>query len=181
MLVRGLYRIGSAAFGMLSAIGSFIAGVVAKFRAINLLDVAKNLMKSFADAITAGAGWVWDAIKNVGKGILTTIEKALEMGSPSKAMKRRGRWTIQGYVGGVETEAPTVQRAFADIKPAALSMGGDVSNVTTNAPRSLYVEKLIFAPVIKASGSEMIPVIRAEVARMFDAVSGGGLAMEGGA
>lgn len=180
LLVRGLYRIGSAAFGMLSAIGSFIAGVVAKFRAINLLDVAKNLMKSFADAITAGAGWVWDAIKGVGKGIVKAVMSALEIGSPSKVMKRMGRWTIQGYVQGVEVESPTVERAFADVKPAALSMAGD-RFATTNNSRSVVIQTLNFAPVIQGDSARILPMIRAEVGRMFDGVANGGFALEGGA
>lgn len=174
-----LAAIGGVASRVLQTIASFIVGVVSKFKSINLLDVAKNLMKSFADAITAGAGWVWDAIKGVGKGIVKAVMSALEIGSPSKVMKRMGRWTLEGYVQGVEAEAPTVQRAFADIKPAALSMRGDVSNVTNNTRGAVTVNN--YFTIQEANDSKIIRMIKAEIGRSIDAVSGGGFAMEGGA
>lgn len=97
---------------------------------INMQDISKNTKKSIAqlkkEAEKSGENLVLGMEKgcNTYKSVmtknsnglaekyLTTFDRAMDIHSPSKEMKKRGIWTVQGFNIGVNSESKTVSKTM---------------------------------------------------------------------
>ncbi len=97
---------------------------------INMQDISKNTKKSIAqlkkEAEKSGENLVLGMEKgcNTYKSVmtknsnglaekyLTTFDRAMDIHSPSKEMKKRGIWTVQGFIVGVNSESKTVSKTM---------------------------------------------------------------------
>lgn len=102
-------------------------------------DAAKNLITGIVDGIKNGAGAVYDALKNMALGGINAFKNALGIKSPSTVMRLQAKYTADGYVEGIEDNAPRTQSALesmvspADVGAAA-APGPAKSSVGQSAP-----------------------------------------------
>jgi len=91
------------------------------------LSAAGDLISGLVNGITSGSGAVYDAIKSMASGLLSTLTSTLEIGSPSKATTRVGGYAGQGMAIGIEQEAQAVEDAATSlVEPLAFT---DISTV----------------------------------------------------
>jgi len=102
----------------------------AKLSGISLGDIGANMMGSLADSITSGGSAVVSAISNVVDGAIAKAEAILEIASPSKRLRRMGRYAMQGLGLGADDEAVAVE------KSAEKAAGGLVSGTAKGSKGS---------------------------------------------
>lgn len=184
LAVYGVIKTFAALYGIGLRVGTAISdavtGIRKRFAGMSFSEIAMNLLKSLADGIAKGAGIVWDAIKGLGKGILKAISGALEIGSPSKAMRRMGRWTIEGLERGIVDETPSVQKAMVTVNRTVLE-GGNGGVTNNSASKSIVINIMSGAfPITIGKGDEGAGArVRREISRVFHEAESGGFAMEG--
>lgn len=123
----------SVAKGIVTALGVMVT--TAK-------GVMVNTMNGMLVAMNEKAPMLYDKANTIATKIAQTMEKALEVGSPSKVMIRLFGWVMQGIYDGMESmeglvfrEADTIATGIADrldiSKDMARSMVGNLRSVTT--------------------------------------------------
>lgn len=123
----------SVAKGIVTALGVMVT--TAK-------GVMVNTMNGMLVAMNEKAPILYDKANTIATKISETMEKALEVGSPSKVMIRLFGWVMQGIYDGMESmeglvfgEADTIATGIADrldiSKDMARSMVGNLRSVTT--------------------------------------------------
>lgn len=123
----------SVAKGIVTALGVMVT--TAK-------GVMVNTMNGMLVAMNEKAPILYDKANTIATKIAQTMEKALEVGSPSKVMIRLFGWVMQGIYDGMESmeglvfgEADTIATGIADrldiSKDMAKSMVGNLRSVTT--------------------------------------------------
>lgn len=123
----------SVAKGIVTALGVMVT--TAK-------GVMVNTMNGMLVAMNEKAPILYDKANTIATKIAQTMEKALEVGSPSKVMIRLFGWVMQGIYDGMESmeglvfgEADTIATGIADrldiSKDMARSMVGNLRSVTT--------------------------------------------------
>lgn len=123
----------SVAKGIVTALGVMVT--TAK-------GVMVNTMNGMLVAMNEKAPMLYDKANTIATKIAQTMEKALEVGSPSKVMIRLFGWVMQGIYDGMESmeglvfgEADTIATGIADrldiSKDMAKSMVGNLRSVTT--------------------------------------------------
>lgn len=121
----------SGASRLLLAWPKFILGIYAKAGSW-LVSAGKNVVQGFWNGIQSLGGWIRDKITGFFSAQVDSVKRFLHIGSPSRLFHKFGRWTAEGYGGGVETQARVengrVQRAFARITT--------VGTITRGAPGS---------------------------------------------
>lgn len=130
---------------------------------INMQDISKNTKKSIAqlkkEAEKSGENLVLGMEKgcNTYKSVmtknsnglaekyLTTFDRAMDIHSPSKEMKKRGIWTVQGFIVGVNSESKTVSKTMQGlwnrIKSPFANVGtwfGNIFKVAWNAIKKAF-------------------------------------------
>lgn len=123
----------SVANGIVTALGVMVT--TAK-------GVMVNTMNGMLVAMNEKAPILYDKANTIATKIAQTMEKALEVGSPSKVMIRLFGWVMQGIYDGMESmeglvfgEADTIATGIVDrldiSKDMARSMVGNLRSVTT--------------------------------------------------
>lgn len=77
--------------------------------------VAAQFIAGLVQGITQGAGMVWDAIKQLATGMISTIKSVLGIASPSRVGKEMGGFTAEGVGEGVEEGTPDVQASMEQL------------------------------------------------------------------
>lgn len=99
-----------------AAIYGLVAGFMAAYDAIagiNFGELGSSIVQGIVDGITAGVGWVVDAMKSMASSAIGAFKGALGISSPSKAMRvQGGRPVGQGLVQGVKDTQPQVDAAM---------------------------------------------------------------------
>lgn len=86
-----------------SSLKSFTKGIQAWFDGLKKTDnIPKYILSGLANGLKAGASVVYDAIINIGKGILDAICKVLGIHSPSVEFFEVGKNIIQGLINGIQ-------------------------------------------------------------------------------
>ena len=65
-------------------------------------DAAGDLISGLVSGIEGGAGAVYDAIRNLSSGAISTLKGALGIRSPSTVFALAGSYTAEGFVEGIE-------------------------------------------------------------------------------
>ena len=118
-------------------VSDFVAAVqlaYTKLAGVKWGELGTALIDGFVKGITGGASKVWGAITGVGDNAKKALKAALGINSPSKVFAKFGAGTVEGYVQGVDREAPQAQRAVDDMAPMPFPRGGDGN--TFRAPSS---------------------------------------------
>lgn len=102
-------------------LGSKILHALGDFGSL-LLGIGKALIEGLWKGITGALGWLWDKIKGIASKIGDFFSNILDIGSPSRLFAKFGRWTIEGYVVGLED---TEDQAYNTIKTIAGNIAGD--------------------------------------------------------
>lgn len=92
-----------------------------------LLQKGKDLVRGFVNGIKSLPGAIKDALLNLIPGPLRKFAKSLGLSSPSKVFEQYGKWTVQGYVQGIEGNTRAVSRATLSMANAALVRGSGLS------------------------------------------------------
>lgn len=77
-----------------------------------LKNMGSDLMSGMANGITAGAQWVWDALRNMATGGAKIVKSIFQIGSPSKLFEGFGQNLGQGMQLGVDSERSGVHKAI---------------------------------------------------------------------
>lgn len=116
-----------------AAIGQNVSRIVQHFRelpgkivaavgdlALLLYGTGYNLVKGFAEGIGDALSLVTDAVGVLGSVAQLGLEHVLEINSPSRVFEQLGRYTVQGFVRGID-------RTAADARAAVGAMAGSLS------------------------------------------------------
>jgi hypothetical protein len=71
----------------------------------DMLNAGGHIIDGLVKGIQDGVGAVGKAIAGVGQSVLDGIAHIMEMASPSKAMRRRGQWIVEGLSDGIHAHA----------------------------------------------------------------------------
>lgn len=94
------------------------------------IDAAGRAVDGFVQGIKDGVGRVGEAARNLAQSALDALGIPLEIGSPSKAAKRFGRWTGEGLALGLDSMTGDV---IASARALGLAANGALSS-TLSAP-----------------------------------------------
>jgi hypothetical protein len=123
-VVYGLYKaitmIASAASAMFGAIVAALSAITG----IDLAAVGTNLVKSLANAITAGASLVIAAVTNLGTSAMSALKGILGIASPSKVFTAYGKFTAEGFADGVEDGTPAANETVKQLGAGEPTTGG---------------------------------------------------------
>lgn len=86
-------------------------------------ELGSNIVSSIADAISAGASWVWDAMKGMASGAIGAFKSALGISSPSKVFKGAGKTLPQGTAQGIKEDSHLVDNALSGMVEAPDAIG----------------------------------------------------------
>lgn len=134
LFAQGLIITAKAAAGVIAMAAAIIGTFSAVYDYISSIDfgaVGTRLIDGLVGGIKSGAGFVMDAVRNLADKMLATIKSALLIFSPSRKTKSLGKFTAQGFAGGIEdgTEdvvdaAEGMARAPVDAAAGAGGAGG---------------------------------------------------------
>jgi hypothetical protein len=141
-------------------IGAGIAVLVGKWDGFKkyMKDLAKEAYNWGADIVYGMTGGLLGGSQDLGAAMAKTaamakdgIKDPLKIHSPSKVMEELGRYTIAGFVGGIEGGEGGVRAASAGISDAAIDGvgvgSGAAGSTSTTHSRSVHIDRIeIHAP-----------------------------------
>lgn len=140
--IRGVWEsvrngIASAINGVVSIAQSIpgrIAGAVGNLGS-TLYNAGRDTIQGFINGVMSMGGALASGIKGlVERNVPGPVRKVLGIGSPSKLFAQYGKWTMQGFMGGVDSQSSalgaTMNSAFSDLTPALTpsTVGADSIN-----------------------------------------------------
>jgi hypothetical protein len=140
--VYGLVRAFQFVTGTLNdaIIGGF-QSAVAFIKGIDLAAIGTNLVTSLANAISAGASFVIDAVKNLGTSAMSALTGILGIHSPSRVFTAYGKFTAEGFADGVEEGTPA---ANDTVKQLGAAEPSPAPRGATGGGRSIVIENVNF-------------------------------------
>lgn len=161
---------------MAEGAGEWLGELVAKFDELpgKLLSIgataATNLISGLKNGILGGIPSVNEAVNALGLGALSSMGKSIQAHSPSEAFAQYGRWSGEGYAGGMLETTGLVQSASSQMGQSALggigagggagaSFGNISVQVTVEGGSSSSAQEL---------GAEFGSRLRRELAAIFD-------------
>jgi Phage-related minor tail protein len=96
-----------------------------------LWNAGASLLHGLIGGITSEVGNVIHSVASVGSSILSTVESALGLGSPSRITRQHGMWVAQGLAMGMTDGLPLVRAASLKLSAAAL---GSTTHGATATP-----------------------------------------------
>ena len=122
--------VGAISAGMNNAIGtarSGASGIRSAINEVSLYGSGVDLMRGLNNGIESMRGAVVGTARSIAEQVKSTINSALEVASPSKAMIRTGRFTGEGLVVGMERQKENVEAAAEkSLAGPVLEMGRNV-------------------------------------------------------
>lgn len=85
------------------------------------VSAGEDFVKGIVEGIKNGAQWVYDAVANLGSGMVDGLKSVLGISSPSKVMMKMGGHTAEGFVQGVDAKQNDVIASAEGIADAAQS------------------------------------------------------------
>lgn len=127
-----------------SKIKSIWDKVMSFFKGINLFKIGKDIINGLIKGIGSMANAVWNKAKSIADGVTKKIKKALRIASPSKVMKRLGKWTGEGLEIGMDDSVKGIDKAADHLAAAAVP---DLPDLRGVASSSLDVSAISSTPV----------------------------------
>lgn len=131
---------GDMIHGFAKAIGDGITGVKLVFLSVWttimsffgdavhwLYQAGKNIVQGLVNGITDMAGHAVNAVKDIGKSILTGGLSAFNFGSPSKTMHQYGVWIGQGLANGIASQQANISGSWKEMTEPLTSPSIDIS------------------------------------------------------
>jgi len=97
-----------------------------------LWNIGSNMVQSLISGVTHLLGWAVNAARNAALSIAHGFMDGLGIGSPSKVFIDIGKYTVQGYVHGIEGEIDTAHTAMKQIITPAQGVTSTSTNTATN-------------------------------------------------
>ncbi len=121
-LAAGIVAIGKAALDAYQWVKQLFSGSD---------GIGSEFVSGIIRGFSAGAGLLYDAVRNLGKGAITAIKGTLGIASPSKVMMEMGMHTTAGFAEGVDAGAPKARGAVSDMTapPSAGKSGGSSNQI----------------------------------------------------
>lgn len=85
-----------------------------------LVNAGVSVVQGFANGITSAAGTVISAAQSIANSVTNIIKSALSIGSPSKVTDQLGRFTGQGFGGGLLSQVPFVEQSAGQLAMASV-------------------------------------------------------------
>lgn len=125
----------------LGALGDAFQAAYDWVAGIDFAQLGSDIIQGLIDGVLGGLSGIASAFTSIAEAGMGALDSLMEFGSPSRAMRRRGGWAGQGYVGGVEAEQSNVESAMRDMvsiptKDEAQSSGGAAAPVAARASAS---------------------------------------------
>jgi hypothetical protein len=101
----------------------------------DMAQLGRDIMSGLASGLTSGIGRIIGIAQSIADSVTSTISGALDIRSPSRVMAKIGADTTQGYIEGLESRLPGVERAavaMARIVPVLTTVGGPGSTGVGN-------------------------------------------------
>lgn len=105
------------------------------------VDLGRNIILGLIKGIMNAKNWLINTIKNVATGAIDTFKSVFGIASPSKEMKKIGRYNMQGLAIGQEKES---SRLNASNEKLAQSTLGSFGSSTTNSNSSVSINNTIY-------------------------------------
>lgn len=106
-------------------------------------DAGVNFGEGLAGGITSTRATIERAAANVANAARKSIERELDINSPSRVTERLGQYTAQGYARGIDSEsgrvASSASRMLASVTGAAWAAGGPSSTAAAPVPEGKTV------------------------------------------
>lgn len=103
-----------------------------------VFNIGLQIMDGLANGLTAGIGRVIGIARDIASSVTTTIEKALDINSPSRVMAELGKFTVEGFAKGMEAELGSVRSAAKKLSaiPAGVlgPRGGSLQSAQARLP-----------------------------------------------
>ena len=96
-------------------VGQNLQTMVGKFQSIDLVSIGSNVLQGFWNGMQAVAGALLSWAQGFASQIAATFASAMQIGSPSKLFEQFGEWTLEGYMIGLEKEAPKAKRLISGV------------------------------------------------------------------
>lgn len=128
---------------IMSSIFNAIKGPIGSFGSM-LYNAGRDVVMGLVHGITDFAGHAWDAIKNVGKGIMDAAKSILKIFSPSEVFKDIGANVSIGLAGGIDTGADKAMDSTKNLAQGVVKAGqtsmpsGAVTNNNSNIAGATY-------------------------------------------
>lgn len=131
--------------------------------------IAGPFIEGLAGGIKAGVAFVVAAVKHLGSSVVAAIKAILGISSPSKVMHQMGRFTAQGFGGGMRAENDNAHAAAADMAQAAT--GGAAVSTSTSSSKSIHVHFAEGAIQINGAGKDAEEITEAAVTLVFERIA----------
>lgn len=180
------YAIGTALAAALDAVISFVvewSGLFADW-IMGGKTSASDLLTGLVDGITGGAAKVYNAMKNLASGAIGAFKSMLGISSPSKVMLAFGGYTAEGFSGGLDQSAASVEAsasslaaipakaaAAADMTPAMAPNGSAGGAAGQGGGRSVTISGVTINITGVPSGEAILDKLPAALADAFDQIA----------
>lgn len=129
-------------------------------------DIGSDLIAGAKKGVENAIGGLVDAVKGVGGNVLGALGDGLNLGGPSKAAAKMGRWTIEGLNNGMLDNSRLVERgasAVADraLRTLSLSMSKVKDAVDTNLDLNPKISPVLDLTQLSQEASKISGVLAA--------------------
>lgn len=114
----GVSSVVSLAQGLPGRIVSALGGLGSR-----LYSAGADAMRGFLNGLADVGSAVITKARSIADSVVSTISDALSIGSPSKVMYQIGRWTMEGFVNGLDAMTPAVANSLALPSPVRMDFG----------------------------------------------------------
>ena len=111
--------VGQVVGQLVSAVGNMLNSARNAISSFSLADVGRNFIQGFISGVTAMAGRVLDAVRNVFSNAVDAAKNLLGIHSPSRVMAEIGKYTTEGFVVGMAGGKQDVYRAAEELSQMA--------------------------------------------------------------
>ena len=80
----------------------------------------ENAVAGIVEGLTSNNSSVSDAADSLGKTVLNSFDDAMDINSPSVEMAKRGGWTAEGFINGVNEKRSDIDRTMEELAAAIL-------------------------------------------------------------
>lgn len=111
--------VGQVVGQLVSAVGNMLNSARNAISSFSLADVGRNFIQGFISGVTAMAGRVLDAVRNVFSNAVDAAKNLLGINSPSRVMAEIGKYTTEGFIVGMAGGKQDVYRAAEELSQMA--------------------------------------------------------------